>query len=150
MTELPRKRPKRLWVAALMNIILALFSLAALTFLSLSVQIPENFRIGVGATVVAALSTGMLIVWSVLALRGESWARYLMVAAAVLFYGGILIQNVQLYRSAEDAHLATVPFVAHVVRSALEIAINLWAALSAKTNAYFARRGDVPPPAVPG
>lgn len=139
MTDPLRQRPKRLWVAALMNIVLGMLSLAALAFLSLSTQVPDDFRIGAGETAVSALSTGMLIVWSVLTLMGIPWARYLMLAAALLFYGGIAIQNIQLYHQVDDAHLATLPFVAHIVRSAIEIAINLWALLSAKTRRYFER-----------
>lgn len=137
MTEPPLQRPVRLWVAALMNIILGTLSLAAVAFLSLSTQIPEAFRTGAGNTVVFALSTGLLIAWSVLALMGKPWARYLMLAAALLFYSGILIQNIQLYRSAADAHLATAPLIAQVAAGVIEIAINLWALLSAKTGRYF-------------
>ncbi|WP_313915095.1 hypothetical protein [Tahibacter sp.] len=120
-----------------MNIILGTLSLAAVAFLSLSPQIPDAFRTGVGNTVVFALSTGLLIAWSVLALMGKPWARYLMLAAALLFYGGILIQNIQIYRSAADAHLATAPLIAQVAAGVIEIVINLWALLSAKTRRYF-------------
>jgi hypothetical protein len=128
---------ERLWVAALMNILVGSMSLAALGFLTFSSRVPEAFQVGAGSATVAALSTGMLIAWSVLALMGKTWARHLMLAAALLFYGGIAIQNIQLYLQADDAQLAALPFVAHIVRSTIEIAINLWALLSAKTRRYF-------------
>lgn len=147
MTEHLRKRPKRLWGAALMNIILGTLSLAALTFLTLSTQVPEDVRPGAADTALAALSTGMLIAWSVLALMGKAWARYLMLVAALLFYGGIMIQNIQLYSYAEDANLATTPLIVNTVRSLIEIAVNLWALLSAETRQYFAEeRGQVRSP----
>jgi hypothetical protein len=142
MTEQHRKRPKRLWIAALLNILAGTISLGALVFLSLSTQVPESLRLDASATVVAGLSTSMLILWSVLALLGIRWARYLMLVAALLFYGGILIQNIQLYLQVDEGQPGTRQLVAHVVRSGFDIALNLWALLSAKTGRYFAQRPD--------
>ena len=60
-----------------------------------------------------------------------------MLAAALAFYGSILVQNAIILGQVQDSLVPANKLIANVVRSGLEIAINLWALLSAKTRSYF-------------
>jgi len=137
VTALQLKRPKRLWLAALMNILVGLISLTALVFISTSSRVPEAARLGGGTAALAAFTAGFLIVSSVLALLGKPRGRWLMLAAALAFYGSILVQNAYILGQVQDSLVPANKLIANVVRSGLEIAINLWALLSAKTRRYF-------------
>lgn len=138
MTTQTRKRPKRLWAVALLDIFYASISLAAILFLSLSSQVPDDLRLTPMASVLPGLATAMLILWSVLALCGIAWARCLMLVAALFFFGSIIVQNLQLYAQAHDAAEGTMQLVANIVRTVISMAFNLWALLSAKTRLFFA------------
>ena len=144
VTELPR--PKRLWVAAIMNILVAAISVAAVAFLLLSSNpnIPESMRPGLSTTLLALGTAGLLIVASVLALLRLQFARWLMLAAALIFFGILGFQSLALLVSS-GASLpaeAAPKLWANVIRNTLEIAINAWALLSAKTGSFF--RGSRP------
>ncbi|GLQ48348.1 hypothetical protein GCM10007862_33990 [Dyella lipolytica] len=141
MTTIESSRPKRLWVAAIMNILVATISIAAVAFLLLSSNpnIPESIRPGLLTTLLALGTAGLLIVASVLALLRIPFARWLMLAAAVIFFGILGFQSLAFLISPT----ALLPAEAapklwtNVIRNALEIAINVWALLSAKTTAFF-------------
>jgi hypothetical protein len=60
-----------------------------------------------------------------------------MLIAALVFYGSILLQNAYILGQAQDSIVPANKLLATVVRSGLEIAINLWALLSSKTRRYF-------------
>ena len=139
ITELPR--PKRLWVAAIMNILVAAISVAAVAFLLLSSNpnIPESVKPGPSAALFALGTSGFLIVSSVLALLRVKFSRWLMLAAALIFFGILGFQSLALLVSS-GASLpagATPKLWANVIRNALEIAINAWALLSAKASTFF-------------
>ncbi|WP_311223159.1 MULTISPECIES: hypothetical protein [unclassified Acidovorax] len=137
-TEDPlRKRPRRLWVAAVMNMVAGLIGLFMLAYLSTSPQVPDEFRPGPGAAVFSLATASLLIASSALALLGRARWDWLMLAAAVVYYGGILAQNIYILIQVQETAIPTQPLVSHAVRSGLEIAINLWAVLSAKTRSYF-------------
>lgn len=137
-------RPKRLWVAAVMNIAIGLLGLFFVAFLSLSSRVPDDARLGTGSVFIAIVTASFLVVSSVLALLGRRrWDR-LMLCAALFYYGGILVQNAYLLAHAQDLIVPTQRIVANVVRSGIETAINLWAVLSAKTRIFF--RGATPAP----
>jgi len=119
-----------------MNILAGLSSLTALVLISTS-RVPDVAGLGGGATAMASVTAGFLVVSSVLALLGKPRGRRLMLAAALAFYGGILIQNAYLLGQVQDNLAPAHKLITHVVRSGLEIAINLWALLSAKTRRYF-------------
>jgi drug/metabolite transporter (DMT)-like permease len=139
MIEASRKRPKRLWVAAIINILVALLSLALLAFLFTSARVPEALLPGATASAVAACTAGFLIVASVLALLGKPYGRYLMLAAAIVFYGILIVQNVGAIAGAQAGlgQSAAAKLAANTVRASLELLINLWALLSLKTRQYF-------------
>ena len=142
ITELPR--PKRLWAAAIMNILVATISVATVAFLLLSSNpnIPESVRPGLSTTLLALGTAGLLILASVLALLRVQFARWLMLAAALIFFGILGFQSLALLVSSGPSlpAEATPKLWANVIRNALEIAINVWALLSAKTAAFFLGR----------
>lgn len=130
-------RPKRLWAAAMMNIIVGLLGLFFVAFVSLSSRVPDEARLAAGSIVMALVTTSFLVVSSVLALLGKRrWDR-LMLSAALIYYGGILAQNAYLLVQSQELIVPAQKVVANVVRSGIEIAINLWALLSAKTRVFF-------------
>ncbi|HJR72936.1 MAG TPA: hypothetical protein VJ806_04780 [Luteimonas sp.] len=120
-----------------MNILVGLISLTALVFISTSSRVPDAARFDAGTATLAAFTAGLLVVSSVLALLGKPRGRWLMLAAALAFYGSILVQNAIILGQVQDSLVPANKLIANVVRSGLEIAINLWALLSAKTRSYF-------------
>lgn len=140
-TDRPRKRPKRLWFAAFMNTVLSLTGLYMVAYLSIYSHVPYGFRPSQVAALLSVATAGFLIASSILALLGTPRWDGLMLAAAVLYYGGILTQNIYLLIQVQDTAIPTQPLVSHAVRSglalALALAINLWAVRSAKTRAHF-------------
>lgn len=144
MPELRIKRPNRLWIAALMNVLVGLTSLAGVIFIATSSRVPDALRIGMGAGALAATTAGFLVAASVLALLGKPRWRLLMLAAALAFYGSILVQNAYILSQVQDSVVPASKLTANIVRSGLEIAINLWALLSASTRRYFSGASAVP------
>lgn len=67
-----------------------------------------------------------------------------MLAAALAFYGSILVQNAYILSQVQDSVVPASKLTANIVRSGLEIAINLWALLSASTRRYFSGASAVP------
>jgi hypothetical protein len=120
-----------------MNILVGLTSLVALVFISTSARVPDAVRLGGGTAALAAFAAGLLVVSSVLALMGKPRGRQLMLAAALAFYGSILVQNAYILAQTQDSIVPANKLIANTVRSGLEIAINLWALLSVKTRRYF-------------
>jgi hypothetical protein len=140
MTAVPRKRPKRLWVAALMNILLGLLALFTLGYVSISSNVPSVIRPSGLTTTIAIITAGFLIVSSALALLGKSLGRQLMLAAALLFYGILVVQNANMLAQPHEwlGPGANTKLTASVIRGCFEILINVWVLLSAKTRGYFA------------
>lgn len=60
-----------------------------------------------------------------------------MLSAALVYYGGVLAQNAYLLIQAQELIVPTQKIVTNIVRSGIEVAINLWAVLSAKTRIFF-------------
>ena len=141
MTTSAPSRPKRLWVAAIMNILVAAISILGVAYLLLSSNpnIPESVRPGRFTTLFALGTSGLLIIASVLALLRIRFARWLMLAAALIFFGILAFQSFSLLVSSGAALPAdaTPKLWANVIRNTLEIAINAWALLSAKSTAFF-------------
>ena len=136
-------RPKRLWVVAVMNIVVALLSLAAVLVVFQNSKLPAGQLIGTSGIVISAVIAVTVIVSSILALVGYPQARWLALGSALVFFGILLIQTVLLM-----VHLgpslppqANAKLAGGVVRNSLEIALNLWVFLSAKTATFFDARG---------
>lgn len=139
MVEAPRKRPMRLLGAAIVNILLGLVSLALFAFLFGSVHIPQTLRPDIAASTVAVCTASFLVVASVLALLGKAYGRNLMLAAVILFYGIIIVQNVFAIASAPDGlgQSAAAKLVTNVLGASIELLFSSWALLSLKTRQYF-------------
>lgn len=124
-----------------MNILVATISVATVAFLLLSSNpnIPENLKPGLSTLLLALGTAGLLILASVLALLRVQFARWLMLAAALLFFGILGFQNLALLVSSGSSLPAEVTskLWANVIRNTLEIVINAWALLSAKTATFF-------------
>lgn len=141
MTSSAPSRPKRLWAAAIINVLGAALSIVGVAYLLLSSNpnIPESLR-PTGFTTLLALGTsGLLIVASALALLRVQFARWLMLAAALVFFGILAYQSLSiLVSSGSSLPAAVAPKLwANVVRNTSEIVINAWALLSPKTAAFF-------------
>ena len=141
-----RKRPKRLVVVAIMNMVLALFSIVALVFLLRSSVVPAEIVPSGWNAAFSALVAFALIVSSVLALMGFPRARWIALIIALTFFGLIWIHGLLAALDPEGV-IGAVPtdresrkLWAGVVRSSIEIGLNLWVFLSAKTKALFDSR----------
>ena len=146
MTTVVASRPKRLWAAAIMNILVAAISVVALAYLLLSSNphIPSGLRPGLFTTLLSLATSAALIVASVLALFGLKFARRFMLIAALIFFGILGYQSLAIIMWG-DTPLATelTPRLwTNVIRNALEIGINVWALCSAKTAAFFLDAGS--------
>ncbi|MBP3984601.1 hypothetical protein J5837_09245, partial [Pseudoxanthomonas helianthi] len=138
MTTPQIKRPKRLWVASLMNILVGCLSLAMLIFVTTSSRV-ATVQLSAGTAAMAAVTAGFLVVSSVMALLGKPRWRRLMLLGALAFYGSVMVQSALLLAQAQDSLVPASKLISHVIRSGLELAINLWALLSLKTRQYFGR-----------
>lgn len=135
------KRPLRLWVVAVMNVLVATISMAAITYLlfSSNPNIPNEIRPGVPNTILALGTSGLLIVSSILALLRIRFARWLMLFAAVVFFGILCVQNLAIVLTNGSALVegAAPKLWMNAIRSALEMAFNVWVLLSARTALFF-------------
>jgi hypothetical protein len=105
-----------------MNILVASLSVAAVVFLLLSSNpnIPESVRPGLSTALLALGTAGLLILASVLALLRVQFARWLMLAAALIFFGTLGFQSLALLVSsgASLPAAATPKLWANVIRNA--------------------------------
>ena len=141
-----RKRPKRLVVVAIMNMVLALFSIVALVFLLRSSVVPAEIVPSGWNAAFSALVAFALIVSSVLALMGFPRTRWIALIIALTFFGLIWLHSLLAALDPEGV-IGAVPtdresrkLWAGVVRTSIEIGLNLWVFLSAKTKAFFDSR----------
>jgi hypothetical protein len=142
---LPR-RPKRLIVVVIMDVVLALFSLVALVFLLNSSQVPAEVVPSGWNAAFSTLVAFALIVSSVLALMGFPRARWIALIMALTFFGLIWLHSLLAALDPEGV-IGLVPtdrelrkLWAGVVRASVEISLNLWVFLSAKTRMFFDSR----------
>jgi len=139
MDSATRKRPKRLWVAAIINTLVGLMALSLFAFLVMSTRVPHAFHPRGATAFFAVCAPSFLIIASIMALFGKPYGRYLMLLAALVFYATLIVQNVLLFGAAQSlfGQAGGAKVVANVARASLELLINLWALLSFKTRQYF-------------
>jgi len=137
------ERPKRLWVVAIMNIALALMSIVALVFLLSSSKVPAEVVPSIWSAAFSALLAAGVIASSVLALLGSHRARWIALTMALIFFGLIWLHSLIAALDPEGV-IGAVPtdresqkLWAGVVRTSIEIGLNLWVFLSAKTRMFF-------------
>lgn len=138
MSPSSRQRPRRLIAAAVLNTFAGVVNLGGLLVLALLSNVPEPYRVAPLSAGVVGLSTALMIVWSIVALWGIGWARWLMLFSAALFYGAMVIQILHFHAQAPDADQAQVPLVFNLAIYASALGFNAWALLSAKARRFFA------------
>lgn len=136
----PPKRPLRLWIVALMNVLVGLLSLAVVVFMTLSSRVPAALQLTPGSAVFAAAAGLFLVASSALALYGDPRAPRWMLIAAGAFYGPIIAQNALLLMAGHPDGVPTQKLAANVFRNSLELWLNFWALRSASTRRFFAFR----------
>jgi hypothetical protein len=128
-------RPKRLWVAVLVNVVAGVLTLAALGFLlAKSLPLAGTLILWFAPTV---LICGVLIVSSIFAFRGHARSRWIALGTAILLFGIHLIQSLWLYYHAALPPEELASLAPSAERNSLGIVLNLWAFLSDKTDAFF-------------
>jgi len=120
-----------------MNALVGLLSLTAVVFITTSTEVPDALRPGAVSAAFSGFTAGFLVVSSVLALLGKPRSLWLALAAALIHYGMIAGQNVYFLFALDGDLVPASKLTANAVRSGIEIAINLWGLLSAKSRAYF-------------
>ncbi len=125
-----------------MNVAIGLLSLTMLTLILARPELRGQMGTSTAGLALAMPLGIALIVSSALALTGKPWARWLMLAAAAVYYGTLVAQNLQLMSAPDLTDLFRQKLVTNVGRSLLELAINAWALFSAKTRLYFGRSPD--------
>jgi hypothetical protein len=132
-----------------MNVVLALFSIVALAFMLTSSKVPAEIVPSHWSAAFSVLIAVAMIVSSVLALLGFPRARWIALAMALIFFGIIWLHSLLAALDPEGV-MGVVPtdresqkLRAGVVRTSIEIGLNLWVFLSAKTVAFFDSRRAV-------
>jgi hypothetical protein len=132
------RRPKRLWAVVVVNAAAAALALVVLGLLLVNSAKSLHFPLVlIEALAPTALICGVLIVSSILALRGHSQARWVALWTAILFFGIRMIQSLWFYYHPPSGPEMTSSLATSVVNSALGIALNLWAFLSDETDEFF-------------
>jgi len=140
------KRPIRLIVITLINIVVGLVSIVAVVLLLTSPSVPAEVIPSYASAVFSVLVATTMIVSSLLALIGLPSARWPALVTALIFFGLLLLQT--LFAAIDpQSVVGEMPtdrvlrkLWTGVVRNAIEIGLTLWAFLSAKTRAFFESR----------
>lgn len=142
MTFTTAPRPKRLWIAAIMNILSGALGIFVAVYLSLnSKATSEVVGFGPFTAFLGFIAASLLIAASILALLRRKNSRWLMLSAACSYFGIIAAQNILIILfDPSIPGAATQKLWTSAARSTLEIAINVWALCSAKSIAFFEGR----------
>ena len=129
-----------------MNIFVGLLSLGALLFVLISPQAPAELRPEFARALAAGGMAMFLVAASIAALMGRQQARLGMLGAALAFFGTLAIQNIFLIAELSGTGDPKMfqKLGSNVVQSTIEIGIDAWALLSAKTVAFFSSRQSAP------
>lgn len=138
------RRPGRLWVATILNILTGLLAVGFLIFLFASERVPDGAKPGASDAALGGLLACLLLLFSVLALVGRSQARRAVLLVATLYFGSIIVQNAMPLLGMSDSLVPTRKLTANVVRNAISLSLNWWALTSSITVAFFASR-SLPP-----
>ena len=119
--------------------------MVALVFMMTSDRVPVEVRPTGTDAAASGFIAVFLIVSSLLALLGYPKARWPAFGAALIFFGGLLLQSLLLIIHPSDAlpEGSSPRLWANVIRNAIEISLNVWVFLSAKV-ASFLRRAQPP------
>jgi hypothetical protein len=140
------KRPKRVWIICGVNIFTAGVSLVVFMFLRSITNTPLELRPSIGVMTVGGLLAPFLIVSSLLLFFRVRYSQWLVLIAAVFFYGALVLQQAVLLEQIGDTltERQRLKILASSTRSIIEILLNAWALFSPKTSQYFAANGEDP------
>lgn len=138
------RRPRRLWVATILNMLIGLLAVGFLTFLLTSARVPAEVRPGIFTVASGGILACLLVIYSSLALAGRFHANRVLLLVATLYFGSIIIQNALPLLGLSDSVLPARKLTANVVRNAISLGINWWALTSGVTLAFFASRSLSP------
>jgi len=132
------RRPTRLWVATILNILIGLLAVGFLAFLLISERVPDEAKPDTLSAVAGGLLACLLVWYSGLALVGRNRARRAVLVVATVYFGSIILQNALALVGVLDSIVPTGKLTANVVRNAISLSINWWALTSSITVAFFA------------
>jgi len=138
------RRPGRLWVATILNILVGFLAVGFLVFLFTSERVPDEAKPEATGAVSGGLLACLLVLYSLLALIGRSKARRAVLLIATIYFGSIILQNALPLLGVSDSIVPTRKLIANVVRNAISLSLNWWALTSSITVAFFASR-SLPP-----
>lgn len=142
MSDPQTKKPRRLNIAALLNILLAIFAFGVLYFLAGDPDTQEEIHMDSLVMWTSVILSFLLLISSIAVLFSIQNSHFFMLGAAILFYGAIIYQNASLLQSAnivfnENSHTK---LLANITRKSLTLALTIWATMSTSSRAYFAAR----------
>ena len=140
----PTQRPKRLWVAAVLNILIGSLAVIFIVFLATSARVPEAARPGLVNLIAGGFLGCLLVFYSVLALKGRPSARRNLLIVATVYFGATIAQNAAPLLGLSDSIVPSQKLIANVVRHSLTLGITWWALTSSVTMRFFAMR-PLPP-----
>jgi hypothetical protein len=146
MAETNAARPTRLWIIGGLNVFSGLIGVGGLFVLAFAASVPEALRPGLSTWLAGGMTALFLIASSVLALLRFARAQYAMLAAAVIFFGWILEQNVELLLTINDlgGHAVQTRVFGTVGRCVIMLGLNLWATLSRPTRDFMTHTPTAP------
>ena len=140
------KKPRRVNIAALLNILVGVVGLSVILLLAKDPDVTSKIQIDTWRLWTGAALILLLVLTSAWALLGRRNSHLIMLGVATVFYGTVIYQNAsslghaaELFSQDGETHLW-----ANIVRTSLELALTVWAALSSKTRSYFSARYGAP------
>ena len=138
------KKPRRLNIAALLNILVGVVSLSIIILIAKDPDIASKLQLDSPRFWVSTAMAGTLIIASILVLLTRRNSHLAMLGIAVIFYGALIYQSAALLGMTSAPYTPDSKLWANIVRLSLELALTVWATLSSKTRLYFAARFNAP------
>lgn len=137
MNNTDLKRPWRLTLILLANIVIGILTTIALFFLSFLVELDGNPLVNtVFAGAGGALSLFLVVASVMVFLLKPNGPKYLL-ASVVVFYGVLALQSVFSLFSGDLEQQAIFEVITGIFRNIITIALNFWAVLSEPSRQYL-------------
>jgi len=133
----PIKRPKRLWVAAILDALIAILAMTLVAFLLTSSRVPAAVVPSAIGAISALIPAAFLLLYAALAVKGVPSARRGLLLIASVYFGSIVVQNAVLLWGPAETLIPSRKLLANVVRHSISLGINWWALSSLKTRLFF-------------
>jgi small basic protein len=129
-----------------MNITLGLLGVTILALLARHPDVATKLQLSSFSVWSSAVLIIILMAASTFALFGRRNGHLVMLAAAIVYFGLVIYQNAALLNQADAIFNqdGKTKLWSNIIRTGIELALNLWVALSKKTRIYFSSRQDVP------